>query len=118
MLSVDEAPIDYVKKHWVNAVIIVLPLLAFLRTLQIIRLASMAQYTRAYRLRGVIARARNAVMLFSIVERIWANNPKNKMQRLLKERDELEQKLLRIESDLAKAHDDWEKQKKKPKSPQ
>ena len=55
MVSLAPKKLDYCKRHWINLVIIVLPLVAFLRTLQLfnfLRIAKASKLAKVYRLRG------------------------------------------------------------------
>ncbi len=78
LVSVAERKVDYCKVHWVNLVIILLPIVAFLRTLQLfrfLRLAKAGQLIRAYRLRGLMARAMRLALIFNLIERFMQRNP-------------------------------------------
>lgn len=72
LLGVADKKLHYCKRHWVNLVIIILPMIAFFRVLRILRvgrLARLGKMLRAYRLRGFQMRALRVVMLFNLVER-------------------------------------------------
>jgi voltage-gated potassium channel len=78
LISVAERKVDFCKAHWLNIVIIMLPLVAFLRTLRlfrILRLANASKLMRVYRLRGVMTRAMRMVLIFSLLERLRQRNP-------------------------------------------
>jgi voltage-gated potassium channel len=56
MLSVSTKKVDYCRQHWIDIVIIILPLIAFLRVLRlgrVLRLHHVAKAGRAFRLRGL-----------------------------------------------------------------
>lgn len=77
MVTVAEKKLDYCKKHWINLVIIMLPLVAFLRTLQLfrfLRIAKAGKLLRAYRLRGVFARALRLALMLNLIERVMQRN--------------------------------------------
>lgn len=78
MASLAPKKLAYCKKHWINIVIIILPLVAFLRTLQIfrfLRLARAGKLAKAYRLRGLATRTLKIALAFNLVERILSMNP-------------------------------------------
>ncbi len=80
ILMVGLAPdkIAYCKQYWVNLVIIVLPVVAFLRILyaaRFLRLFRAGQLMRAYRLRGLYTRALRLVMVFNLLDRLAQRNP-------------------------------------------
>jgi voltage-gated potassium channel len=78
LISVAERKVDFCKAHWLNIVIIMLPLVAFLRTLRLfrfLRLANASKLMRVYRLRGVMTRAMRMVLIFSLLERLKQRDP-------------------------------------------
>lgn len=71
--------VAYIRRYWINLVIIVLPLVAFLRLLmavRFLRLLRAGQLLRAYRLRGLYARAVRLATVFNLVERLQQRNPR------------------------------------------
>jgi hypothetical protein len=91
MYSVAEKKLAYCKEHWVDLVIILLPLVSFLRSLRAIRalrvakLAKAQQITRMgriYRLRGLAVKAFRAMLLFEVVYRITGITPQKRLDRL------------------------------------
>jgi voltage-gated potassium channel len=90
LVSVARKKLDYCKKNWINIVIIVLPLVAFLRTLRLFRvlkLAKAGKLARAYRLRGLLVRAQRLALLFNLIERFLHRNPEKYLV-TLREREE------------------------------
>ena len=78
LVSLAEKKIEFCKKHWINLVIILLPLLAFLRSLQLFRFLRMAKagrLMRIYRLRGLVTRVAKLAMVFNLIERLLSRNP-------------------------------------------
>ena len=78
LVSVAERKVEFCKANWLNIVIIVLPLVAFLRTLRLfrfLRLANAGKLMRAYRLRGLLTRAMRLALIFSLLERLKQRNP-------------------------------------------
>ena len=107
MLSVANKKLAYCKKHWLDMVIILLPLLSFLRTLQIFRLSQVARagkmgqlskLVRAYRLRGVLMRSFRAFLLLEIAQRF--RKPRLEQQ-ILQIEDQIREK----EQELAELHE-------------
>lgn len=78
MVSLAPKKLGYCKKHWINIVIIILPLVAFLRSLQLFRFLRMTQagkLVRAYRLRGLISRSLKIALALNLIERAMSFNP-------------------------------------------
>ncbi len=107
MVSVSQSKFKYCKQHWLDLLIILLPLVSFLRTLQSIRtlklmkaakLQQVARLVRVYRLRGLSMRGFRALLLLEVVNRVVPTSNKKRLARL---RDELEEKEHEIE-DLRK----------------
>lgn len=114
MVSVADNKVRYCKKHWLDLVIILLPLISFLRTLQLLRASKMAklgkvQYltkmVRVYRLRGVSMRALRAILVLEVVHRLLRISPQNRIENMESQYKEklLELELLRHEIDELKA---------------
>lgn len=96
MVSVAEDKFAYCKKHWLNILIILMPLLAFLRGFQVIRAfnaARSAQLMRVYRVRGLLLRMQQALVALSAVERLLFRNPERHLKKLVKTREEKEREL-------------------------
>ena len=85
MISIVERKFRYCRQHWIDLLVIVLPLLAFLRSLQLARLARLNQigrFTRLYRLRGSIVRAQRGMVVASVVERKFLGSPRKQLAQL------------------------------------
>lgn len=112
ILTVSVAPnkLTYCKQHWVNIAIIILPLVAFLRTLaffRILKLGKASQLLRTYRLRGLLVRAQRIALLLNLIERVMQRNPerylrilRNREQDKLRELDKLRSKIRETEARL------------------
>ncbi len=94
MISIAEKKFDYLRRHWVDLAIIVLPFFSFLRSLQAVRgtrlarLAKLPQLTRlarAYRLRGTVLRAFRALVLLDVSARLFQSTPEKRLHRLRQE---------------------------------
>jgi len=100
MVSLAPKKLAYCRKHWINIVIVLLPLLAFLRSLQLfrfLRVARASKLAKVYRLRGLTARLLKIALAFNLVERIMAMNPE-------KHAAQLEEKIAEKEKELADLH--------------
>jgi hypothetical protein len=98
MISVVDRKLKYSVKHWIDIAVIVLPLVAFLRSLRLARLARLNQigkFTRLYRLRGSVVRAQRGMVAASVVERKLFRNPQ---KRLAKLQDAVAEKEREVES--------------------
>ena len=107
MISVAQSKLKYCKRHWLDLLIIVLPLVSFLRTLQSLRAAKLlkaaklqqlARLIRVYRLRGLSMRGFRALLLLEVVHRVLPTATEKRLARL---KDDLEEKEHEIE-DLRK----------------
>ena len=89
------------------AVVICLPLIAFLRALrlaQLLRLNQVSRTVRLYRMRGVLIRTWRAIVAMDVLERVFIRNPAERIARL-------ERTLLEKESELEVIRDKIEKLK-------
>ncbi|MBC8113183.1 MAG: potassium channel protein, partial [Candidatus Saccharimonas sp.] len=104
-LSIAHSKWGYVKSHFIDLAIVLLPLVTFLQALRLGRLLRLQQLTRTarlYRLRGVALRAWRALLLIDAVSRL-INGPAEK--RLVKLRATLVQKeheLTDLRAEIAK----------------
>ena len=97
MVSLAPKKLDYCKRHWINLVIIVLPLVAFLRTLQLfnfLRIAKASKLAKVYRLRGLGTRLLKIALAFNLIDRIMSMNPERHCAAL-------EEKIAEKEAELA-----------------
>ena len=96
LVSVAERKVDFCKTNWLNIAIIILPLVAFLRTLRLfrfLRMANAGRLMRAYRLRGLMTRTMRIALFLSLIERIKQRDPE-------KYRLHLEEKIQEKEAEL------------------
>ncbi len=104
MVAAAPSKLAYCLKNWVNLVIILLPLVAFLRVLSIFRFTRMlraGRLLRAYRLRGLWARVWRVVLLFNLIERLQQRDPAKYCASLEKKIEDLEEELARLRTRLA-----------------
>lgn len=103
MLSATPQKLTYSLRHWINLVIIILPLLAFLRVLALFRFARFfraGKLLRAYRLRTLNSRLLRLALLFNLFERIQQRNPEKYCASLEKKIEELEAETLELKKKL------------------
>ena len=112
MAAIARSKFDYCKQHWLELLIILLPALGVLGTVQIGRELRINQITKAanlYRLRGVGIRAWQSLTMFEFVDRLVSGPPRRRLEKLLllveKKQDELgqlEDQIRRIEARIHK----------------
>ncbi|WP_417739345.1 potassium channel protein [Rosistilla oblonga] len=99
MASVAEKKLTYLKEHWIELAIILLPLLSFMRSLRLlratgasklIRLSQLNQIVRTYRLRGTAMRALRALILLDLFQRLTLRAPEKTIAKLQLQLEELE----------------------------
>ncbi len=103
LVSLAEKKLAFCKKNWINLVIILLPLLAFLRSLQLFRFLRMAKagkLMRVYRLRGLLARAVKLAVVFNLIDRMLSRNPDKYNAHLQEKIAEKEAELQELKSKL------------------
>ena len=108
MVSVAERKVDYCKQNWINIVIILLPLVAFLRTLQLfrfLRLTKAGKLLRAYRLRGVFARAMRLALMLNLIERVMQRRPDAYIRHLEQKVQDKQEELDELQAKLAEARE-------------
>ncbi|CAN5155031.1 hypothetical protein BH23BAC1_BH23BAC1_45300 [soil metagenome] len=101
MFSVTNEKIDYCKRNWIDILIIFLPLISFFRTLRLIRLARLNHLARGYKLRGILMKAKQGLVIADAFQRIIYPNPKIHVRSLHKqlsknkrEREEINRQIL------------------------
>lgn len=85
MISIVDHKLQYAKEHWIDVLVIVLPLVAFLRAARlgrVLRLQQLSRTVRMYRLRGLLMRAYRAVLLLEVIDRLLRRDPRQKLARL------------------------------------
>lgn len=112
MVSVAEKRLKYCKQHWLDLVIILLPLISFLRTLRLLRAGSslakvgrlqqLTRVVRVYRLRGVAMRALRALMLLEVVHRLMRTTPESRIRKLELQYEEKQRELADLEEEIAR----------------
>jgi voltage-gated potassium channel len=110
MLSLSERKLRYARQHWLDALIVSLPLIDFLPALRlgrllrlgrISRLQQLARTLRVFRLRGTAMRLWRAILLLEVIDRVIGGSPE---KRLAKLRDQLalkEQEIADLRGEIA-----------------
>lgn len=111
MVSVAEKKIRYIKEHWIDLAIILLPFFSFLRSLQAIRgsrLASLARIpqlskiARVYRLRGTAVKALRALILLDVAQRLLRTSPERRIVKMKEQAKALEKQARQLRVHIAK----------------
>ncbi|MGC6448493.1 MAG: potassium channel protein [Rubripirellula sp.] len=90
LVAVARKKFAYCKTHWLDIVIILIPLFSFLRTLQVMRASQISKMARVYRLRGTAVRALRALILLEFFQRFAARDPAVRIDRMEKQLEEVE----------------------------
>lgn len=90
MVAVAKKKVDYCRTHWVDLVIILLPLVSFLRFLRVMRVQQVIKLARVYRLRGTSVKALRALFVLDSVERLLTNNTERAIERMQAKLEEVE----------------------------
>jgi len=104
LISLSEKKLAFCKKHWINIVIILLPLLAFLRSLQLFRFLRMAKagkLMRAYRLKGLATRMAKLATIFNLIDRFLSRSPEKYDAHLRDKISEKEEELAELKGKLS-----------------
>lgn len=104
LLGLAPKPIQYCKRNWINILIILLPLAAFLRMLRLTRLARVlraGKMLRVYRLRGVYVRTMRVAILLSLFDRLLKRKPERYLSKLQEKIEEKRDELEALEADAA-----------------
>jgi hypothetical protein len=103
MVSIVNHKLRYLKKHWVDLLIICLPLLAFLRVMQlshILRMQQVTKATRVYRLRGVALRVWRGILALDVLSRLIRVSPERKIESLKQEIAEREREIAKLQQEV------------------
>lgn len=91
MISIAEKKLEYLRRHWVDVAIIVLPFFSFLRSIRavrgtrlarLVRIPQIANLARVYRLRGTVLRAFRALVLLDVFARLLQRTPAKRLELL------------------------------------
>ncbi len=107
MISVAQSKFKYCKQHWLDLLIIILPLVSFLRTLQMLRAtnflkaAKLQQLARVYRLRGLSMRGFRALLMLEVLNRVVPTANEKRLKRLREELEEKEHEIADLRMQIA-----------------
>ncbi|MDP1796772.1 MAG: hypothetical protein Q8K78_04790 [Planctomycetaceae bacterium] len=104
MISITDKKLKYVKEHWLDLVIILLPLIAFLRVLRLSRIARLQQLTktsRVFRFRGVAMKTYRALLLIDAVSRLIQGSPEKRLVKLRQRLADQEAELATLRNEIA-----------------
>ncbi|WP_375585103.1 hypothetical protein [Cyclobacterium xiamenense] len=103
LVSITNDKFGYIKKNWIDLLIIVLPFISFVRTLRIFKVARLTHLARGYKLRALLMKARQGLIITSFFFRVLAVKPDFQLKKLKKkldqnqaERESIEEELLRF----------------------
>jgi len=111
MISAAEKKLVYCKKHWLDLAIILLPIISFLRSLQVLRATRLAKVAkvqqltkmaRVYRLRGVSTKALRALVLFDLLQRLFRIRPEKRLASLRSQREQILKDLTALDGQIDK----------------
>ena len=117
MVSIAERKLVYCKKNWIDLVIILLPLLAFLRGLQLLqatRIAWINKLIRVYRLRGLTHRAYRGLVVLEVLERIFHRDLHKRLAHLQLQVEQKEQEILHLHCKIQRIEEKIQQRGEKP----
>lgn len=103
LISVTPKKLKYVMRHWLEILVIALPLLAFLRTARLGRLArlkDLSKTVRAYRTRGLYHRWWRAIVALELLDRVQKLDLDSYLASLEDQYEEKSEELSRLEQKL------------------
>ncbi len=108
LFSVTDKRLAYIKSHWIDLVIILLPLISFLRSFRVLKLTKLskvqkiAKMGRVFRVRGVLMKALRAIMLLGFANRLLRITPEKHLKKLKEQYVELEEDLRELKVEINK----------------
>ncbi len=105
MFSLANKRVRYCKEHWLDVLIICLPLIGFIRLLRLgglLRLKQLTRLSRLYRLRGLAVRAYRAIMLIDLINLVMQGNEERRLRRLQELLQEHEVAIEDLETQICK----------------
>lgn len=106
LFSVTDKRLAYIKAHWIDLAIILLPLISFLRSFRILRLTKLAKVQklakmgRVFRVRGLLMKVLRAMLLLGFVNRLLRITPEKQLAKLKRQYDEREEELRELKADI------------------
>jgi len=105
MVGVTPKKFRYIRRNWIDVIIILLPLVSFLRGLRLARLMRLNQISRTariYRVRGLLIRAWRALVALDLIEKVVWRDKDALIDRLGEELVERETELEELRVRIAK----------------
>lgn len=121
MFTVSRRKIKYCKEHWLNLLIVVLPLFGFLRLAalgNVFKLKQLAKTASVLRLRGLAIRLWRAVISLGIVDTALRKTPDHKIEKLERMIEEKKEELELLQWERARAIEVKEEKRRKNPPPQ
>ena len=84
MLSIAEDKVDYCVENWLDLIIVLLPIISFLRSLRVLRVLRLQQLGKAYRMKRVIKRSVQISVVLRGVQGMLRKNNRKELKRLRK----------------------------------
>lgn len=106
LFSVTDKRLAYLKSHWIDLVIILLPLISFLRSFRVLKLTKLskvqklAKMGRVFRVRGVLMKALRAMMLLGFANRLLRITPEKQLKKLKQQYAEREEELRELRDEI------------------
>ena len=98
MVSIVDKKIDYLKKHWVDLLIVCMPLVAFLRVFRMTQLVTRA--TRIYRMRGLAVRVWRGLLAMDVISRLLRVSPETKIESMRQLIEEKKREIEKLEEEI------------------
>jgi len=105
LIAITDDKFTYIKKNWIDLLIILLPFVSFVRSLRLVKVAKLSQLSRGYKLRALLMKAREGFIFASFFYRIMAVKPDYQLKKLMKKLNENQKEREIIEEDLVKLSD-------------
>lgn len=107
MFSIVKKKFLYVKQHWVDLLIVCLPLVAFLRIFRLshlVRLQQVTHVSRVYRVRGLALRVWRGMLAMDVISRLMRVSPEERIATLRQMIAEKQHEIERLEREIQ----EWE----------
>lgn len=104
MMAVVKYKWSYLKRHWIDLIVVLLPLVSFLPALRLARLARLNQLgrtVRLYRVRGLLMRTWRAIVALEVIDRLIWRKPESRLQRMQLLRFEMQRELDLMDAKIA-----------------
>jgi len=106
MFSATDKRLAYIKANWIDLVIILLPLVSFLRSFRVLRIArfakvqKLAKMGRVFRVRGLAMKTMRALMLLGFVNRLLRITPEKRLNKLKALYEDQEEELAELKAEM------------------